>query len=203
MMTRFWMNSGLEVDAFLFRDGQVARGPAGDVEDFDFEAARAAAPDRVGAYELSDGTLKVVWGDGETDAATFETGDACFNWNAGLFCPARPFAVDALEGTYEGGASGSSSLGYAANARTLTFTPDGRYTMSSAGGISSETAESEVSGGSSGEEAGTHSIDGTVLTLNPDGGEPNTVPAVPFGEGVEGASPEWIYFGGVMLRRRA
>ena len=43
LMTRFWMNSGLETDAFLFWDGQVVRGPAGDIEDFDFEAARRCA----------------------------------------------------------------------------------------------------------------------------------------------------------------
>lgn len=202
LMTRFWPSTGLEVDGFLFQNGQVVRGPSGDLAAFDFDAARAAAPDRVGTYEVSGDTMKVTWASGSVSESGLEPDGGCFGWDAGLFCPAAPFGSGVLEGVYEGGASGSAALGFAMNSRTIAFAPDGRYEMASAGSVSSETDESTVSGGASGGEAGTYAIDGTVLTLSPDGGASQQVVAFPYGENVDGASPEWIYFGGTMLKRQ-
>ena len=57
--------------------------------------------------------------------------------------------------------------------------------------------------GSTGGEEGSYAIAGTALTMTPDGGNPETVSAFPFGEDVEGARPEWIVFGGLLLKRAA
>jgi len=179
------------------------RGPAGDIEDFDFDAAREKAPDQVGEYRIEGDTMTVAWGDGEVAEAEVEAGtDGCFHWNAGLFCPAEPFAASALSGTYEGGASGNSALGFALASRSYTFTPDGRYTLDAAASVSSTSSESTVSAGSTGSEAGSYTVDGTALTLTPDGGEPMMVAAFPFGEDVATDHPEWIYLGGTMMKRR-
>lgn len=203
LMTRYWMNSGLETGGFLFAQGQVARDPAGDPAAFDFAAARAADPASVGAVSLAGDTLSVAWGDGSTTASTLEpAGEGCFYWDGGQFCPAGGFAGPTLSGHYEGSIGAAGLQGTIAVARSVTFGPDGRYAMGATSSFASTSDGSTVSGGASGEEKGTYALAGTTLTLTPKGGAPTVVTAFPYGADLATDHPEWIYFGGTMLSRR-
>lgn len=200
-MTRMWVGS-IEMDAYYFEDGQVVRSPASDTADFDFDAARQVAPGQVGEVSMTSDTMTISWGDGAKSSSSLEpSSDGCFYFNGGLFCPVQPFSVSALEGTYSGGASGNSQLGYMQNHTSLTFSPDGRFSSSNTLGFSQDGAEMNVSGGGTNTSSGTYELEGTALTLSADSGENRTVTSFPFGEGDNTAGPEYIYFDGVMLAR--
>ena len=113
----------------------------------------------------------------------------------GNFCPVEGFDVETLDGRFTGGASVGG--GAVSSAMTVTFAPDGTYTLSSIGAVST----SEGSAGSSREESGTYSIDDTVLTLSPTGGASRTLTTFPYDDGTEGVKPRRMFFGGGMLKR--
>ena len=205
LMTRYWSGTGLEIDAFFFKTGQVVRSPSANVDQFDFAAAKRATPGKVGQFTLGAGKMSITWGDGTKSESAVETqaGDPCFTWDMGIFCPVEAFPAGAkLTGTFEGGAS---SGGGVSNARVITFAADGSYRMESSAAISSCTNQSTVTGGATGAEAGTYQLSGTLLRLTPAGGPPAYgVLVFPFTQNdAAKVKPDSLYFGGTMLKRKS
>lgn len=209
MMTRMWVGS-FELDAYFFDDGLVVRGPAGDVSDFDWEVARAAAPDQVGQVALDGPSMTISWFDGATTSAELQpSSDGCFHYNGGLFCPVDEFTTNQLEGTYEGGAAGNSQIGFMQTSATLVFLPDGRFSTSSVltyvqpqfGADPNDPNAQVLSGDESFAAAGTYELGSTSLTLTYEDGTVVTDLAFPYGDDEETASPEYIYFGGVLFEK--
>jgi hypothetical protein len=186
LMTRYAFG-GLSTEAYRFDDGSVVRNPI---------APEEQRPEDIGTYTIDGETMSMTFGNAAPGSSEIEPGDSgCFFWDAGNFCPVEGFDVDTLDGRFTGGASVGG--GAVASAMTVTFDPDGTYTLSSIGSVST----SEGSAGSSREESGTYAIDDTVLTLTPTGGKPRTLTTFPYDDGTQGEKPRRMFFGGGMLKR--
>lgn len=186
LMTRYAFG-GLSTEAYRFDDGTVVRNPIAPAEQRESD---------VGTYRIDGDSMVVTMGGNRPTTSKIEPADGgCFYWDAGNFCPVEEFDVDTLDGTFTGGASVGG--GAVSSAMTVTFRPDGTYTLSSIGAVTT----SEGSAGSSGGESGTYEIDGTVLTLAPAGGAPRTLTTFPYDDGTEGEQPRRMFFGGGMLKR--
>jgi len=187
LMTRMNYGSSLETTAYRFEDGSVVRNPVSpELQD----------PANIGSYAVDGDTMSMTFGD-DTSSSEVEAGDnGCFFWDMGNFCPVGEFEDDRLEGTYSGGAS--AGFGAVSNAMTVTFTPDGSYTLSSTGAV----VTSEGTAGSTTEERGTYQLDGSVLTLAPEGGQPRQLTTFPYDDGSQGPQPRRLFFGGGMLKRQ-
>lgn len=178
---------GLTTEAYRFDDGTVVRNPI---------APDQQRPDDVGTYAIDGDQMTMTFG-GEPATAEIEPGDeGCFFWDMGNFCPVGAFDDDTLEGTFSGGASVGG--GVVASVVTITFTPDGSYTLSTLGSVST----ADTAAGSSAVERGSYEIDGNLLTLTPEGGTPRSLTTFPYDDGSEGAQPRRIFFGGGMLKRQ-
>lgn len=186
LMTRYAFG-GLSTEAYRFDDGTVIRNPIAP------EEQRA---EDVGTYTVDGSKMTIAMGGNPPTTSDVEPGDSgCFFWDAGNFCPVEGFEVDTLDGRFTGGASVGG--GAVASAMTATFEPDGTYTLSSIGSVSTSAGAA----GSSREESGTYSIDDTVLTLTPAGGTPRTLTTFPYDDGTQGVQPRRMFFGGGMLKR--
>jgi hypothetical protein len=186
LMTRMVYGGSLETTAYRFDDGAVVRNPI---------APELQKPDDVGTYSVDGASMTMTFA-GNATTSDVEDGDSgCFFWDMGNFCPVGEFEDDALDGTFSGGAS--AGFGAVSSAMTVTFKPDGSYTLSSTGAV----VTSEGSAGSSNEERGTYEIDGNLLTLTPESGAPRSLTTFPYDDGSEGAQPRRMFFGGGMLKR--
>ena len=187
LMTRMAYGGSLETTAYRFEDGKVIRNPI---------ALQLQKPEDVGTYSIEGANMSMTFA-GNTTTNDIEAGnEGCFFWDMGNFCPVGEFDDDTLDGTFTGGAS--AGFGAVSSAMSVTFKPDGTYTLSSIGAV----VTSEGSAGSTGEESGSYEIDGTVLTLTPDGGAARSLTTFPYDDGSEGAQPRRMFFGGGMLKRQ-
>jgi hypothetical protein len=186
LMTRS-VFGGLSTEAYRFDDGAVIRNPI---------APDQQRPEDVGTYVIDGDKMTMTFG-GRAGKGDIEPGDSgCFFWDMGNFCPVGAFDDDTLDGTYSGGASVGG--GAVASAVTVRFAPDGTYTLSSLGSVST----ADAAAGSSAAERGSYEIDGNLLTLAPEGGAPRSLTTFPYDDGTEGTHPRRIFFGGVMLKRQ-
>lgn len=201
LMTRFIMGSSLEIQGWYFKNGKVSGRPTGNTAQFDFNAAAKANPDMTGTYSISGKKMTIKWANGKSSEGDYEPGDhGCFFWDMGNFCPATPFPANTkLSGTFEGGAS--AGYGSVSNAHTFNFTPDGKYTSSSAASLKSDPKASgdQLYAGASGSESGTYSISGTVMTMT-GGGKTRQVLTFPYDDGSKGPTPRRIMFDHIMLK---
>jgi hypothetical protein len=178
---------GLSTEAYRFDDGVVVRNPIAPDEQ---------RPEDVGSYAIDGDQMTLTFG-GDPSTAELEPGDdGCFFWDMGNFCPVGAFEDDTLDGTFSGGASVGG--GVVASVVTITFAPDGSYTLSTQGSVS--TADTSALSGAA--ERGSYEIDGNLLTLTPEGGTPRSLTTFPYDDGSEGAQPRRIFFGGGMLKRQ-
>lgn len=187
LMTRMVYGGSLETTAYRFDDGTVVRNPI---------APDQQKPEDVGSYTADGASLTMRFGDSETTSEVESGEQGCFFWDMGNFCPVGEFDQDVLDGTYSGGAS--AGFGAVTSVVTVVFRPDGSYTLSSLGSVST----SEGSAGSGGGESGRYEIDGNLLTLTPDGGASRSLTTFPYDDGSEGAQPRRMFFGGGMLKRQ-
>ena len=201
LMTRYIPGSSLEIEGWFFKNGQVSKHPSGNVANFNFAAAAKAEPDRTGTYTWSGKKMSFKWANGTTSEGEYEAGDhGCFFWDMGNFCPASPFPPNTkLSGLFEGGAS--AGYGRVSNATELTLTSDGKYTLSAAASLKSESSNgSQLYGGaSSGKETGTYSISGTTLTLT-GGGKTRQLLTFPYDDGSKGPQPRRLMFDGIIMK---
>ena len=195
LMTRFWMNSGLEIASYWFRGGTVVKDPIGSGQTLDIEAERASHASDVMPYRVAGGQLTI----GAQQAKLEPDKNGCFNWDTGIFCPVEVFKIGTIDGTFEGGASVGG--GAVMSSTAITFKRDGTYSRDSVASFSSKGTKSTVSDGSTGSELGKYRIDGTALHLIPDGGKETVISTFPYDDGTAGPAPRRMYFSGGMLTR--
>jgi hypothetical protein len=196
----------LNLDAYYFKGGQVARSPQGNVATLDFAALKRAAPWKVGTVAMTNDIMEIRWGDGTVSKNRFEpeANGSCFGFDAGTCCPVSGFKPgDRLNGSFEGGLRVSSDRNAATNGRRIDFTADGHYSMDAVGSVLDlEEKSGQVLGFSSGSEQGTYELNGTALSLHPAGRKAYVVLTFPFDIGGDPQKmPDHVYFGGTMLKR--
>ena len=190
--------SSLTNTILVFRDGQVAWNPAGDLEKLDFAVLKAATPKNVGEYEVKGGELTIRWGDGTTQTGVMKPDKAGgFDFRSDPHARVLPLPGGArLEGEYTGGASiagASASVSY-------TFDGKGGYKANSAGVSVTTTAASAVTAGNAAEESGTYEVKGTRLRLKGPGGTREiSLYCIPTSS--DKSSPDMLLIGGVVMTR--
>ena len=219
-LATLYFSGSLSKDVYLFRDGQVAHGPIGPIENFDFARFRKAAPRAVGSFALNGNRLVVIWADGSRKEGAFErqAGDPCFYWDTWSFCPVTPFPPGArLDGTFSGGGGSTISLTGTPLVQdmTLTLHQNGRFEYSGLSAIIPTAPNPDTpipdprpdipgrlpSASATEEQTGTYEIDGTALTLHPAGKPARTALVFPYNDDRSPLQPHWLYFNGVMLTR--
>lgn len=196
LMTRIF-GSSIEMRTWYFRGNQFAENPVGDIGRFDFGAAERAAPGSTGSFSAAGDQWTFRWIDGRDQTARYESGrtaGSCFYWNAGLFCPVKPFAIgQIIDGVY----SGSLGGGGVGSSRSYRFLRDGTYVIDRAGSVSSSGAYA----GQSSQERGRYRISGNLLSLQPEGGMAVALTTFPYETTADPARPDRFYAGGFMLKR--
>jgi hypothetical protein len=197
LMTRFSVGT-LTLEAYRFADGTVVRNPVAGIDALAQE--RAQRPHDVGTYRIEGDNLVMAFGGKPGVSSVYERNDGgCFSWDAGSFCPVKPFARDTrIDGVYTGGASVGG--GAVMSASTVTFRADGTYSLSSASSIKTGIEAGTV--GSTGAWQGGYRFDGNALILTPDNGAEQRFSTFPYDDGSAGPAPRRIYFGGGMLKRQ-
>lgn len=183
---------------FVFKNGQVAYNPAGDLENVDFGALAAANPGSVGTYSVSGSTLNITWGGGSTETGEMKPDKAGgFDYRSAPYAPLLPLAAGAvLEGRFTGG---SSLPGISASV-DYTFDGRGGYKTNAAGVAVTFTAGSTSTAGSSSEDAGTFTVLGSRITLTgSSGSRASNIYYVPTSAGA--GNPDMIVLGGVVLTK--
>jgi hypothetical protein len=200
LMTRI-QGSYLEIKVWYFDGDRFAQEPRSATLPFKFDEAEKQSPGTTGRLSRTQGQWTLQWANGRKSTARHEAGkDGCFYWNAGLFCPVKPFATkQRLDGSYTG-SLGTASVG---SARTYTFTPDGRYQMKTSAAVRSNGPTVSMSGGASSQQEGRYRVQGQAMVLTPDGGTEVSMTAFPFESGADPTKPGRIYIGGFMLKRMA
>jgi hypothetical protein len=196
----------LQLDAYYFKGGQVARSPQGNVATLDFAALKRAVPWKVGTVAMTNDIMEIRWGDGSVSKNRFEpeANGPCFGFDAGTYCPVSGFKPgDRLNGSFEGGLRASGERNAATNGRKIDFTADGHYSMDAVGSLLDlEEKSGQVLGFSSGTEQGTYELNDTALSLHPAGRKAYVVLTFPYDIGGDPKKmPDHVYFGGTMLKR--
>ncbi len=188
LFTRVWSGS-LEIDGFLFDGNSVVRSPVGQGGD------DAPAEDR-GTVAVNGGTMTIAWGDGSNDEGSFSPdASGCFSYDGGLFCPAKRYAGETLDGTFSGGASIPGAI----SSFTVTFNGDGTFRSN---GLS-QFFVGDGSTGSTSEDTGRYSIGDTAITFSGVNSETWSVTSFPYHDDYEGGeNPNRIYLGGLILTRQ-
>jgi hypothetical protein len=200
-MTRLW-GSSLEMKVWYFSKDRFAQEPRSTAIPFDFAQAEQQSPGSTGRINRQGDRWIFEWAQGRKSTGKHERGQGaggCFYWDAGLFCPVKPFASQQiLDGTY----TGSLGTPQVSSARTYIFSPDGRYRMRTAASVSSTGPTVWMSGGASSQQEGRYSLKGQAIVLAPDGSPEITLTAFPYESGSDPARPGRLYVGGFMLRRQ-
>lgn len=202
LMTRF-MGGSLEMKSWYFKGGRFAQDPRQAAADPDFAAIEQLSPGTTGTVQAQGDQWTFSWTSGRSKTARHEPGKGeggCFYWDMGLYCPVAGFKPgQLLDGTY----SGSIGSGQASASRSYTFTPDGRYRVSTTGAVSAVGTAGAVHGGSTTAQAGRYRLRGHVVTFSPDGGAEQSLTAFPYEPSADPGKPARLYVGGFMLKRSA
>ncbi len=156
----------------VFKGGQVARNPEGDLEKFDFAAFKARQPRLVGSYARSGDTLAITWGDGtKIEGRLKPDKNGGFDYRSDAYAAVKPLPRGAkLEGRFTGGASVAGAYG----STVYTFSADGGYARSSGGSASASTRQGTATASVSRGGKGRWAVSGNRLTLTPEGGAAET-----------------------------
>lgn len=183
---------------YVFKDGQVAYQPSGDLENLDFDKLKAANPKNVGTYSKSGDTLTIQWGGDITHTGTLKPdSDNGFQFRSDAYAPVKPLPGGTqLKGEYYGGASVAGA--YASV--TYTFDGNGGYKTDAAGVAVTTTAASAVTAGSSSSDSGTYQISGSRIKLTGNAGAREiSLFYVPMKDETE---PSMLLLGGVVLTKK-
>lgn len=182
----------------VFKDGQVASNPTGDLGALDFAKFAAEQPKNVGKYTVSGKTLTITWGDGSQQTGEMKPDKSGgFDFGSAPHAPVKPLPDSArLEGTFTGGASiagASASVSY-------SFDGKGGYKTNSAGVVVTSTSASSVTAGNSSDDAGTYTVSGSRIQFKGSAGSREiSLYYIPTSSGA--VSPDMLLLGGVVLTK--
>ncbi|HZO54207.1 MAG TPA: hypothetical protein VFB63_15955 [Bryobacteraceae bacterium] len=174
LQMKFAFGNFQENHYFFLPDGRyLTEVPDGDLTAAGLDRACVKAPTQCGRYALQGGNLVLTPSKGKPDTLSIEklpNGDLRIG---GLFAKrvASFPAGTKLDGTY----SRIESAGRVSAARTYTFRPDGTFSASGLGAVSTEQGVAK----SQNSEAGTYRLNGHVLELVA-GGKTTRIVAYPY-----------------------
>ncbi len=179
---------------------RVVIDPPHGVDPLNMDAEAKEAPDRVGTYTLQGNTIHITWANGKTAdlPVEFENGTISA-YDGGLLTKAEAYPANKrLAGTYAWGASTTN----VSSARTIQFSADGTYVMTTLGGIRSIPGNN---GSAQGTETGTYTLGGNTLTLHAANGPTATHTVMPFNTAIDPAKAvlgdEHLIFDSISLVR--
>lgn len=181
---------------YVFKNGQVAYNPTGDLEQLDFAGLKAKAPNAVGTYAVRGDELTIVWGDGTQYTGVMKPDNADgFDYRSDPYAAVRPLPPGAkLNGVYSGGASIAGAFASV----SYTFDGSGGYTTNGAGVSVTSTNASAVTTGNSSSDSGTYQISGSRIHLKGSSGDREiSLYYIPTND----AEPAMLLLGGVVLTR--
>lgn len=183
---------------YVFKDGQVAYQPSGDLENLDFGKLKAENPKNVGTYTKSGDTLTIQWGGDITHTGTLKPdNNDGFQFRSDAYAAVKPLPGGTqLKGEYYGGASVAGA--YASV--TYTFDGNGGYKTDAGGVAVTTTNASAVTAGSSSSDSGTYQISGSRIKFNGSTGARDiSLFYVPMKDEAE---PSMLLLGGVVLTKK-
>lgn len=165
LRTVMWSGS-LEISwVYLGNDGTIIFNPKNGVNPVNITAETANNKANTGSYKIVGDQLQITWKNGKTASWSFEKTDGEFSAiDGGLLSKPEVLPTNyKLNGQY---AAGTVTANLSSSS-TLIFTPDGKFTESRYGAVS--TAETGAS--SSDQRAGTYQISGNTMKLKYNSGE--------------------------------
>ena len=197
LQSKFDGNS-LRNTIYVFKEGQVAYNPSGDLENLDFAKLKAENPSNIGSYTKSGDTLTIQWGDGTTHTGALKPdSNNGFQFRSDAYSAVKPLPGGTqLTGEYYGGASVPGA--YASV--TYTFDGNGGYKTDAAGVAVTTTNASAVTAGSSSSDSGTYQISGSRIKLNGSAGAREiSLFHIPL---KNETTPSMLLLGGVVLTKK-
>ena len=156
-----------------------------------------------GTFKAEGGKLEVTWSDGKSDKSDLEIVPGGFNWNTGAFLPIeRPANANSIAGAYEGGSSFGAEGNSVMVSKSLILDANGSYTLSGISTLSATSDGTQARAGGEASESGRWQLDGFNLRLVSNDGSTKQVIAFPFDDQANKASPERIFVGGTVYKKR-
>lgn len=183
---------------YVFKDGQVAYNPSGDLEQVDFAKLKAENPKNIGTYTKSGDSLTIQWGGDITQTGTLKPdSNNGFQFRSDAYSAVKPLPGGThLQGEYYGGASVAGA--YASV--TYTFDGNGGYKTDAAGVAVTTTNASAATAGSSSSDTGTYQISGSRIKFTGSAGAREiSLYYVPL---KKETSPSMLLLGGVVLTKK-
>lgn len=180
--------------------------PAEGLDAFDLKKAQTNEPADTGTYIISDGKMKVTWGDGNVTEYTYEKKNGKVFINSGELIKISPFKKgERLEGTWEYSNSTSADYGtgYKSSAfysDSLTLHADGTFKDNSMSSVDSLSNENNLGGYSQDKNSGTYLIyDNTIVLTYPDSSIKRMTISAPYGIDKNYGKPAFLYIDGRMF----
>jgi hypothetical protein len=164
LQMKFAFGNFQETHYFFTPDGQYLKDvPEGGLTAADLGRACAKQPSKCGTYRATATSLELTPRKGQPETVTIErTGDGNLKINGTFAKRVAKFPADTkLDGNY----SRIGNAGPVSAARSYTFKPDGAFTASALGGVT--TTQGTASSRSS--VSGSYRLSGNVLELTADG----------------------------------
>lgn len=199
-MTRFWPATGsLEKSVWYFApDGTVYR----NLQDGFSKEDLAAHQGPKGTWKLTGDTLDTVM-NGKKVSSKFKGDKGGFSWDAGIFTGVKPFRdAKSLAGRYEGGESLAGVGGRITTSKSLVLNPDGTFTWEGVAFAKSTTSASTVTSGGQSGTTGRWKVSDYSLTLTSSDGTALRKIAFPYDDEKTPVTPDYMYFGGTMYKRK-
>lgn len=198
-MTRYWSaNQPLERSVWYFApDGTVCANLENGFSAKDLASHQGPR----GKARRAEHAFEIEWSDGKQSKDQLERDGAGFTWDMGIFAPIVAFENDSeLAGVYE--CVESISPGSAPVALRLTLRADGTFTWEGASFAAGKSGVISLKSGHNETTAGRWELNGFSLTLTQANGASLRRFVFPNDDDKTVIKPDWMFFGGLMYKRR-
>ena len=146
----------------LLPGGHIYQGlPAdGELDEFDLEKARSAAPERAGTFTDAGGQMVITWGGGKKETwKHLKNSEGQEQMNSLLWFKAQPFATGRrIRGVYNWSSASQA-------ARSIEFRADGTFSARGAAYVPPAAGNDPAAAPSQSDVSGTYEINHCTLTL--------------------------------------
>ncbi|MFT3789233.1 MAG: hypothetical protein QM770_24150 [Tepidisphaeraceae bacterium] len=206
LRTYFAFNQ-LQNSTFYLQGDRIAWNPTGGIDPFDFDEAEKSGPTNVGHFKISGDTMEVTWG-GDRGKQTWriERQDGKMSaLDGGLVSKVGAYKQDqTLNATFGGALTAGGANGITAS-RSITFTDNGKFTLSTAATAEQNPNVIGANGAVSNSSGGSYTLSGNTLTLTFDDGKTEKHTVFPYSTTTDSANAklddEKLFFDTQMLSR--
>jgi hypothetical protein len=198
-MTRF-TGTSLEKAVWYFApDGSVYQNLTEGFSAADLAAHKGYK----GKAARSGDQVVVTWADGKSTKSNYKATATGFGWNGGIFTPVKPIAsAAAIAGSYSGGNSLASGGSWIAGSSALELRADGTYSRGGVGSATSTSGRSQVSSGGTSAASGKWTAGKYSIAFTDESGKTVRQIAFPYDDSDTPITPDHLYIGGTMFKRR-